>query len=90
MKYWISDGEYDWDEEWDGFPETTSDDKWLLKEGWKHFPRTPEELKRENQPYSFEAYHRNLARKYEVNIDDWYQKVLRIKRIKRVKKRVGI
>jgi hypothetical protein len=84
MKHWLnSDGEYDWDEEWDGFPETTSDDKWLLKEGWKNFPRTPEELKRENQPYSFEEYHRNMARKYEVNIDDWYQKVLRIKRVKK-------
>ncbi len=89
MKYWISDGEYDWDEEWDGIEEEASQatDKWLLEHGYKHFPRTPEELKRENQPYSFEAYHRNMARKYDIDIEDWYQKVLRVKRRK---KRVGI
>lgn len=92
MKYWISDGEYDWDEEWEGIESTPSQatEQWLYNQGWKHFPRTPEELKRENQPYSFEAYHRNMARKYDIDIEDWYQKVLRIKRIKRVKKRVGI
>lgn len=85
MEFWKnSDGEYQWDEEWEGIEEETSQatDKWLLEHGWEHFPRTPKELEKEDQPYSFEAYHRNMARKYDVNIDDWYEKVLRLKRTK--------
>jgi hypothetical protein len=84
MKYWKNSDGYDWDEEWDGTEEETSQAtyKWLLEHGYKHFPRTPKELEKEDQPYSFEAYHR-MARKYDFTIDDWYEKVLRLKRLSR-------
>ena len=85
MEFWKnSDGGYDWDEEWDGTEEASQSTKWLLEHGYKHFPRTPKELEKEDQPYSFEAYHRNMARKYNIQIDDWYEKVLRLKRTKKL------